>query len=135
MSALPYPLDLRGYGRQPPHAQWSGQARVAVQFVLNYEESGENNPLHGDPASETFLSELVTAQAYENHHMTMESMYEHGSRVGVWRIGSLQRFLDHIGRHERVWICRRIDIARRWRAVHPSDASTALTWPIGATSS
>jgi len=59
---------------------------VAVQFVLNYEEGGENNPLHGDPTSETFLSELVTAQAYENRHMTMESMYEYGSRVGVWRI-------------------------------------------------
>jgi putative urate catabolism protein len=84
--ASDYPRDLRGYGRNPPHAQWPGQARVAVQFVLNYEEGGENNPLHGDPTSETFLSELVTAQAYENRHMTMESMYEYGSRVGVWRI-------------------------------------------------
>ncbi|MBL8312258.1 MAG: allantoinase PuuE [Rubrivivax sp.] len=322
MSALPYPRDLRGYGRLPPHAQWPGQARVAVQFVLNYEEGGENNPLHGDPTSETFLSELVTAQAYENRHMTMESMYEYGSRVGVWRIlkefdqrrlpltvfgvvsalerypelvahfmargdeianhglrwihhqhmpeaterrhirvaseqlralmggvapagwytgrdspntrrlvveqggyeydsdyygddlpfwlqvqkgdgslaphlvvpysldtndmryvqaqgfntgehfftylrdsfdalyaegdetprmmsigmhcrllgkpgriGSLQRFLDHIGRHERVWVCRRIDIARHWKAVHPFDASTAFTWPIVAATS
>jgi allantoinase len=69
-----------------PHAQWPGQAKIAVQFVLNYEEGGENNVLHGDPTSETFLSELVTAQAYENRHMTMESMYEYGSRVGVWRI-------------------------------------------------
>jgi putative urate catabolism protein len=84
--SLPYPRDLRGYGRKPPHAQWPGQARVALQFVLNYEEGGENNPLHGDPTSETFLSELVTAQAYENRHMTMESMYEYGSRAGVWRI-------------------------------------------------
>ena len=81
-----YPRDLKGYGRQVPHAQWPGQARVAVQFVLNYEEGGENNPLHGDPTSETFLSELVTAQAYENRHMSMESMYEYGSRAGVWRI-------------------------------------------------
>ena len=81
-----YARDMRGYGRNPPHAQWPGGARVAVQFVLNYEEGGENNPLHGDPTSETFLSELVTAQAYENRHMTMESMYEYGSRVGVWRI-------------------------------------------------
>ena len=66
----------------------AGRAAPAsrVQFVLNYEEGGENNPLHGDPTSETFLSELVTAQAYENRHMTMESMYEYGSRVGVWRI-------------------------------------------------
>ncbi len=86
MTALPYPRDLRGYGRNPPHAQWPGQARIAVQFVLNYEEGGENNPLHGDPTSETFLSELVTAQAYENRHMTMESMYEYGSRSGVWRV-------------------------------------------------
>jgi allantoinase len=75
-----------GYGRKVPHAQWPGQAKIAVQFVLNYEEGGENNVLHGDPTSETFLSELVTAQAYENRHMTMESMYEYGSRVGVWRI-------------------------------------------------
>jgi allantoinase len=82
----PYPRDLAGYGRHPPHAQWPGKARIALQFVLNYEEGSENNVLHGDPTSETFLSELVTAQAYENRHMTMESMYEYGSRVGVWRI-------------------------------------------------
>ena len=85
-SPTPYPRDMVGYGRNMPHAQWPGNAKIAVQFVLNYEEGGENNPLHGDPTSETFLSELVTAQAYENRHMTMESMYEYGSRVGVWRI-------------------------------------------------
>ena len=82
----PYPRDMVGYGRNPPHARWPGGARIAVQFVLNVEEGGENNVLHGDPTSETFLSELVTAQAYESRHMTMESMYEYGSRVGVWRI-------------------------------------------------
>jgi putative urate catabolism protein len=82
----PYPRDLVGYGRDLPHAQWPQGARIAVQFVLNYEEGGENNVLHGDPTSETFLSELVTAQAYENRHMTMDSMYEYGSRAGVWRI-------------------------------------------------
>lgn len=81
-----YPRDLRGYGANVPHARWPGGARIAVQFVLNYEEGGENSVLHGDPTSETFLSELVTAAAYENRHMTMESMYEYGSRVGVWRI-------------------------------------------------
>src|SRR6185503_12189157 len=86
MTPTPYPRDLRGYGRQVPHARWPGGARIAVQFVLNYEEGGENNVLHGDAASETFLSELVTAQAYDNRHMTMESMYEYGSRAGVWRI-------------------------------------------------
>ena len=82
----PYPRNMVGYGRNVPHAQWPGRAKIAVQFVLNYEEGGENNVLHGDPTSETFLSELVTAQAYENRHMTMESMYDYGSRVGVWRI-------------------------------------------------
>ena len=78
--------DLVGYGADVPHARWPGGARIAMQFVLNYEEGGENNVLHGDPTSETFLSEMVTAQAYENRHMTMESMYEYGSRVGVWRM-------------------------------------------------
>ena len=82
----PYARDLKGYGRNMPHAQWPGRARIAVQFVLNFEEGGENNVLHGDPTSETFLSELVNAQAYENRHMSMESMYEYGSRAGVWRI-------------------------------------------------
>ena len=86
MSAPSYPRDLRGHGADPPHARWPGGARVAVQFVLNYEEGGENSVLHGDAASETFLSELVTAQAYPSRHMTMESMYEYGSRAGVWRI-------------------------------------------------
>ena len=81
-----YPRDLRGYGCNPPHARWPGGARIALQFVLNVEEGGENNPLHGDATSETFLSELVTAQAFENRHMTMESMYEYGSRAGVWRL-------------------------------------------------
>ena len=85
-STTGYPRDMRGHGRDVPHARWPNGARIAVQFVLNYEEGGENNPLHGDPNSETFLSELVTAQAYENRHMTMESMYEYGSRAGVWRI-------------------------------------------------
>ncbi len=81
-----YPRDLAGYGRNPPHAQWPGQARVALQFVLNYEEGGENCVLHGDPASEQFLSEIVGAAAYPARHMSMESIYEYGSRVGVWRI-------------------------------------------------
>jgi allantoinase len=86
MSDNAYPRDLRGYGPQTPHARWPDGARIAVQFVLNYEEGGENNPLHGDATSETFLSELVTAQAYDNRHMSMESMYEYGSRAGIWRL-------------------------------------------------
>ncbi|HEX6136940.1 MAG TPA: allantoinase PuuE [Casimicrobiaceae bacterium] len=81
-----YPRDLVGYGRNPPHARWPGDARVAVQFVLNYEEGGENCVLHGDKASEQFLSEIIGAQAYEARHLSMESIYEYGSRAGVWRI-------------------------------------------------
>jgi len=81
-----YPRDLVGYGRNPPHAAWPGKARVALQFVLNYEEGGENCVLHGDPASEQFLSEIIGAQAYPDRHLSMESIYEYGSRVGVWRI-------------------------------------------------
>ena len=81
-----YPRDLIGYGRTPPHPQWPGQARVALQFVLNYEEGGENCVLHGDPASETFLSEIIGAAAFQNRHMSMESIYEYGSRAGLWRL-------------------------------------------------
>ncbi|WP_256081320.1 allantoinase PuuE [Massilia sp. YIM B04103] len=81
-----YPRDLIGYGRTPPHPQWPGQARVALQFVLNYEEGGENNVLHGDAASETFLSEIIGATAFPARHMSMESIYEYGSRAGLWRL-------------------------------------------------
>jgi allantoinase len=82
-----YPRDMRGYGRNPPHADWPGGARVAVQFVLNYEEGGENCILHGDAASEAFLSEIVGAQPLAGQrHINMESIYEYGSRVGVWRM-------------------------------------------------
>lgn len=85
-STADYPRDLIGYGRQVPHARWPGQARVAVQFVLNYEEGGENSVLHGDKASEQFLSEMFNPAAYEARHMSMEGIYEYGSRAGVWRI-------------------------------------------------
>jgi putative urate catabolism protein len=81
-----YPRDLVGYGRTPPHPRWPGGARVALQFVLNYEEGGENCVLHGDPASETFLSEIIGAQAFPMRHMSMESLYEYGSRAGLWRV-------------------------------------------------
>ena len=82
-----YPRDMVGYGRVPPQADWPGGARIAVQFVLNYEEGGENSVLHGDPASETFLSEIVGAAPFVGQrHMNMESLYEYGSRAGVWRL-------------------------------------------------
>src|SRR5690606_34050461 len=94
MSNPSYPRDLIGYGASPPNPRWPGEARVAVQFVLNYEEGGENCVLHGDPASESFLSEMVGADAREGvRHMSMESLYEYGSRVGVWRLLKLfQRY-------------------------------------------
>jgi len=81
-----YPRDMVGYGPNPPHPQWPGGANIAVQFVLNYEEGAENSVLHGDQASETFLSEIVGAQPFPNRHMSMESLYEYGSRAGVWRV-------------------------------------------------
>jgi allantoinase len=81
-----YPRDLVGYGRNPPHARWPGHARIAVQFVLNYEEGGENCVLHGDPGSEQFLSELFNPASYPARHLSMEGIYEYGSRAGVWRI-------------------------------------------------
>jgi len=85
-----YPRDLRGYGANPPDPRWPGDARLALQIVLNYEEGGENCVLHGDSASEAFLSEIVGAQAREGvRHMSMESIYEYGSRVGVWRLKKL----------------------------------------------
>jgi putative urate catabolism protein len=81
-----------GYGRKPPKAKWPRGARVALNFVLNYEEGGENAVLHGDKASEAFLSEIIGAPALEGaRHMSMESIYEYGSRVGVWRILDLFR--------------------------------------------
>ena len=87
-----YPRDLIGYNAHPPHAYWPDDARVAVQFVLNYEEGGENSILHGDPASEMFLSEIIGAEPFQNaRHMSMESIYEYGSRAGVWRILDLFR--------------------------------------------
>ena len=82
-----YPRDLVGYGRHAPDPRWPDGARIAVQFVINYEEGGENCILHGDPASEAFLSEIVGAQAWPNQrHMSMESIYEFGSRAGFWRL-------------------------------------------------
>ena len=82
-----YPRNLVGYGQQPPHPRWPNNARIAVQIVLNYEEGGENCILHGDPASEAFLSEIVGADARKGvRHMSMESIYEYGSRAGVWRL-------------------------------------------------
>lgn len=82
-----YPRDLIGHGPNPPHADWPGGARIAVQVVLNYEEGAENSVLHGDPGAETFLSDMIFPGAVEGaRHMSMESLYEYGSRAGVWRL-------------------------------------------------
>jgi allantoinase len=84
---IDYPRDMVGYGRNPPHPHWPGDARVTLQIVINYEEGGENAVLHGDPASETFLSEIIGALPFEGRrHMSMESIYEYGSRAGFWRL-------------------------------------------------
>src|SRR5690349_2638031 len=90
MQQSPYPRDLIGYGRKPPHPGWPGAAHLAVQFVLNYEEGGENCVLHGDAASEAFLSEIVGAAQWPGQrHWNMESIYEYGSRAGFWRLHRL----------------------------------------------
>src|SRR5437667_12104717 len=82
-----YPRDLAGYGRNPPDPRWPGGARIAVQFVVNYEEGGERNILHGDATSEAFLSDVLGAQPWPGQrHMNVESMYEYGSRDGFWRL-------------------------------------------------
>jgi allantoinase len=78
--------DFVGYGRRPPHPRWPQGARIALQFVLNYEEGAENCVLDGDQSSEVFLSEIANAQAFPMRHMSMESLYEYGSRAGVWRV-------------------------------------------------
>ncbi|MBO6657136.1 MAG: allantoinase PuuE [Pseudomonadales bacterium] len=88
-----YPRDMIGYGEATPDPKWPNGARLALNFVINYEEGGENNVIHGDQASETFLSEIIGANAYEARHMSMESLYEYGSRAGFWRLHRLfQKF-------------------------------------------
>ncbi|MGB5335045.1 MAG: allantoinase PuuE [Woeseiaceae bacterium] len=90
MSNTNYPRNMSGYGANPPAAEWPGGARIAVQFVVNYEEGAENCVLHGDAASEAFLSEIVGAAPIPGHrHMNMESIYEYGSRAGFWRLHRL----------------------------------------------
>jgi allantoinase len=83
---MSYPRDLRGYGRRPPHPRWPNGARIALQFVLNHEEGAENCVLGGDPASEIFLSEIIGAAAFPMRHMSMETLFEYGSRAGLWRV-------------------------------------------------
>lgn len=89
-----YPRDLIGYGNTPVNPKWPNNAKIALQFVLNYEEGAENSILHGDEASEVFLSDMANPQAFKARHKSMESLYEYGSRVGVWRILELFKAYD-----------------------------------------
>ncbi|MDO6710591.1 allantoinase PuuE [Aliiglaciecola sp. 2_MG-2023] len=89
-----YPRDLKGYGQFPPKPKWPNKAKIAIQFVLNYEEGGENCVLHGDEFSEIFLSEIIGAKAYADRHQSMETLYEYGSRAGFWRIYRLLNELN-----------------------------------------
>jgi putative urate catabolism protein len=87
MNTPEYPRDLIGYGNSPPHANWPNQARIAISFVLNYEEGAENSILHGDAASEFFLSEMLNAEPIPDmRHVSMESLYDYGARAGFWRL-------------------------------------------------
>ncbi len=125
-----YPRDLRGYGRKPPHPRWPDGARIAVQFVLNYEEGAENCVLDGDPTSEVFLSEIVNAQAFPLRHMSMESLYEYGSRAGVWRV------LRVFERHRlpltifavATAICRNPEVAAAFKELGHEIACHGLRW-------
>ena len=89
-----YPRNMLGYGANPPKVRWPNGSKIAVQFVLNYEEGGESSVLHGDKSSETFLSEIIGAKAIKARHINMESLYEYGSRVGFWRIHRLFKKYD-----------------------------------------
>src|SRR5258706_9199129 len=87
MAEARYPRDLHGYGHNPPDPGWPGGARIAVQFVVNFEEGGESNILHGDGASEAFLSDVLGAKPWPGQrHANIESMFEYGSRAGFWRL-------------------------------------------------
>ena len=89
-----YPRDMHGYGANPPDPKWPGGAKIAISLVLNYEEGGENNILHGDAASEAFLSEIVGAAAWPGQrHWNMESIYEYGARAGFWRLHRMMKDL------------------------------------------
>ena len=84
-----YPRDMIGYGANNMKVVWPNNAKLALQIVLNYEEGAENSVLHGDKHSETFLSEIIGAQPIKGRHISMESLYEYGSRRGFWRIHEL----------------------------------------------
>ena len=126
-----YPRDMIGYGRNPPDPKWPNDALVAVQFVLNYEEGGENNVLHGDPTSEAFLSEIVGAVAWEGaRHMNMESIYEYGSRAGFWRLWRIfnERNVPVTVYGVAMALARHRDAVAAMQEAHWEIASHGLRW-------
>lgn len=126
-----YPRDMRGYGPTPPDPRWPDGAKIAVNFVINYEEGGENTILHGDPASEAFLSEIVGAAPWPGQrNMNMESIYEYGSRAGFWR---LQRLFTERGMPVTVFgvamaMARHPDAVAAMQAAGWEIASHGLRW-------
>ena len=126
-----YPRDMIGYGARPPHARWPNDAALAVQFVINYEEGSENCVLHGDAASEAFLSEIVGAQALPGvRHMSMESIYEYGSRAGFWRLHRLftERDMPVTVYGVALALSRNPDAVAAMQAADWEIASHALRW-------
>jgi putative urate catabolism protein len=131
MTLSSYPRDLLGYGRRPPKPHWPTAAHIAVQFVINYEEGGENSILHGDLASEAFLSEIVGAQPWPGQrHMNMESIYEYGSRAGFWRLWRLfgERGLPVTVFGVATAMARNKDAVEAMREVGWEIASHGLKW-------
>ena len=126
----PYPRDLVGYGRRPPHARWPERARIAVQFVLNHEEGAENCVLDGDESSETFLSEIIGAPSYPKRHMSMESLFEYGSRAGLWRVlrAFERRKLPLTVFATAVALRRHADAAAAYRELGHEIAGHGLRW-------
>jgi chitin deacetylase len=127
----PYPRDLIGYGRTPPNPRWPGDARIAVQFVVNYEEGGERSPLHGDTESETYLHEVVgLAPRKGKRDETVESVYEYGSRAGFWRIMRLfeDRRLNFTSYAVGMALARHPDAARAMIDARHEVASHGWRW-------
>jgi putative urate catabolism protein len=126
-----YPRDLIGYGRTPPDPRWPGGARIAVQFVVNYEEGGENNVLHGDAASEAFLSDVLGAQPWPGkRHMNVESMYEYGARAGFWRLWRIltERKVPVTVFGVATALARNPEVVAAMREAHWEIASHGLKW-------
>lgn len=124
-----YPRDLTGYGQTPPAANWPGGAKIAVQIVLNYEEGGENNILHGDAASEAFLSEITGAAPWPGQrHWNMETIYEYGARAGFWRVHRMLKELPVTVYGVATALARAPEQVAAMKAANWEIASHGLKW-------